>query len=496
MSSFILFLLAVAGAEAFATPALPQIRAVDYPITDFGGKPDGKTDCKPAILQAIAKANAEGGGRIVCTGGTFFVKGPIQVNASNINLFLNDSTTLKFSGEPDDYLPVVLTRFEGTLVYNYSPLIYAPLVSNFAITGSGTLDGSGSKEFAKWSSKEKKDQDKLRQLGNDTAPLSQRVFGKGHYLRPSMIQPFNSSNILIEGVTVKDSPFWVIHPTFCSNVTVRGVHVDSTNANNDGCDPDSCTDVLIEDCTFNDGDDCISVKSGRDADAWKIGKPSERITIRNIVCRTGANGFCVGSEMSGGVQDVHVSNFTCTSCGNAIDFKANKDRGAYIKNVTVDGMNAEKCKGSFIEWTNNYHGARGGDDPTLFTDFKITNARCKETDTGINAGGLDEKHITDALFINVTVDKAKKALDIKNVDGFVFNAVTINGKAQKSPGNSSSPLIPSGSGISEGDTPPAPTCHQCALQGDCTQLQQYCRGCSYDPSTEGSCMNGGCCCNC
>jgi polygalacturonase len=446
--------------RAYDPPALPEIRAADYNITAFGAKPDGKTDAKAAIMQAIAKAHSEGGGRIVCSGGTFFVKGPIQVNVSHINLFIDEGSTLKFSGEPSDYLPVVLTRFEGTVVYNYSPLIYAPQISDFAITGSGTLDGSGSHEFAKWSSKEKGDQNRLRDLGNNTVPWNQRIFGSGHYLRPSMIQPFNTSTVLIEGVTVKDSPFWVIHPTFCSNVTVRGVHVDSKNANNDGCDPDSCTDVLIADSSFNSGDDCISVKSGRDADAWKIGRPSEHIRVQNIKCSTGANGFCVGSEMSGGVQDVSVENFTCISCGNAIEFKANKDRGAYIKDVTINNMHADKCKGGFVVWTNkydtnscvimlnalilhhyimynSYHGARGGDDPTAFTNFSITNSDCKDTGTGIDAGGLSEKHIQKAIFVNVTVVKAAKALDIENVDEFVFEHVTINGEPQKSPGNSS-----------------------------------------------------------
>ena len=442
-------LVVLLHAVALAAPALPQARAVDYPITEFGAKADGETDALPAIMQAIEKADSEGGGRIVCTGGTFFVKGPIQVNASRINLFVNASTTLKFSGDPADYLPVVLTRFEGTLVYNYSPLIYAPHVSDFAVTGAGTLDGSGSNEFAKWSSKESKDQDKLRALGNDTKPLNQRVFGSGHYLRPSMLQPFNATNVLIEGVTVKDSPFWVIHPTLCANVTVRGVTVDSSNKNNDGCDPDSCTDVLIENSSFHTGDDCISVKSGRDADAWKVGKPTERVAIRNIVCTTSCNGFCVGSEMSGGVSDVVVQNFTCASCGNAINFKANKDRGAYIRNISIDGMNAVKVKGSFVEWTNNYHGARGGDFPTLFSDFRITNSRCHEAGTGINAGGLDEKPIEDAMLVNVTVEKASKALDIKNVKDFVFDTVIINGKPQPSPGNSTQPVpVPT--------TPPVP----------------------------------------
>jgi polygalacturonase len=180
----------------------------------------------------------------------------------------------------------------------------------------------------------------------------------------------------------------------------------------------------------------FSHRSGRDADAWKIGLPSKRVTVRNIVCASTSNGFCIGSEMSGGVEDVTVENFTCTSCGNGIEFKANKDRGAYIKNVSIDRMYAEKCKGSFVEWTNDYHSPRGGDFPTLFSDFKITNARCKETGTGINAGGLSEKHIQEATFTNVVIDKATKSLDIKNVDGFVFNGVVINGKTQKSPGNS------------------------------------------------------------
>ena len=270
-----------------------------------------------------------------------------------------------------------------------------------------------------------------------------------------MVQPFNATNVLIEGITVKDSPFWVIHPTLCANVTVSGVNVDANNANNDGCDPDSCTNVLIENSSFHTGDDCISVKSGRDADVWKLGKPTERVTIRNIVCTTSCNGFCVGSEMSGGVSDVAVQNFTCASCGNAINFKANKDRGAYIKNVSIDGMNAMKAKGAFVEWTNNYHGARGGDFPTLFTDFRITNSRCHEAGMGINAGGLDEKPIQDATLINVTVDKASTALDIKNINGFVFDAVTINGKLQPSPGNAAAG--PRANATPMPTPPPAPT---------------------------------------
>jgi polygalacturonase len=261
----------------------PMFRDVDYVVADFGCKADGVTDCRPAINSAIKSCSDNGGGRVVLPKGVSYCKGPILFKA-NVNLFVAAGSTIRFSFNSNDYLPVVLTKFEGTEVFNYSPLIYAYQVTNVAVTGGGTLDGQGSLGFQKWRGKQTKDQDALRQMGNDTTPIYMRVFGEGHYLRPSMLQFFGCSNVLVRDVTIVDSTFWVVHPVYCNNVIVRGITVHSLAVNSDGTDPESCVDVLIENNSYVTGDDCISIKSGRDADAWRIGQPSENIVVRNIRC--------------------------------------------------------------------------------------------------------------------------------------------------------------------------------------------------------------------
>jgi len=202
----------------------------------------------------------------------------------------------------------VLTVWEGTELFNYSPLVYAYHVSNIAITGKGTLNGSASNVFATWRPQGSQMQDRLRQMGIDQVPVFQRNFGLESMLPPSMIQFSGCSNILIQDIHILDSPYWVIHPVFCTNVTVRGVEINSNNLNNDGCDPEYTRNVLIENSTFNVGDDAIAIKAGRDQDAWRIGQPTENIVIRNCIFNSKCNGLCIGSEMSAGVQNVFMEN--------------------------------------------------------------------------------------------------------------------------------------------------------------------------------------------
>ncbi len=203
-----------------------------------------------------------------------FQTGAIHLK-SNVNLHLAEGATLKFSADPAKYLPVVYTRFEGTECMNYSPLIYAFEQENIAVTGRGVLDGSASNDnWWKWARRgpsggdppARADITNLRDMAERGVPVKERVFGAGHYLRNSFIQPYRSKNILIEGVRIINSPMWEIHPVLSTNVTVRGVTVDTHGPNNDGCNPESSRDVLIEDCVFDTGDDCIAIKSGRDAD--------------------------------------------------------------------------------------------------------------------------------------------------------------------------------------------------------------------------------------
>src|SRR5258708_3978084 len=295
--------------KRITTPTFP---AKDFSIHDFGAVGDGKTDCREAFAKAITACNAAGGGRVVVPVGVFFSKGPIHLK-SNVDLHLSDGATIRFSDDVDSYLPVVLTRFEGTMLYGFSPRIYANGQTNIAITGKGIIDGNGKATLTRMKTAKTGSVGDLRKMGAEGVPVEKRIFGPGQWLRPSMIQPLNCTNVLIEDITVLDSTFWVIHPTLCKNVTVRGVKVNSMNGNNDGCDPDSCTDVLIENCDFHTGDDSIAIKSGRDQDGWTVGRATENIVIRHCLMRSNHSALCIGSEMSGGIRNVFMEDCKLTS---------------------------------------------------------------------------------------------------------------------------------------------------------------------------------------
>jgi polygalacturonase len=272
----------------------PQFPARDFKITDYGATPGGTNDSTEAISKAIAACHAAGGGRVVVPPG-LFLTGAIHLQ-SNVNLYLAEGATLKFSPDPAKYLPVVYTRFEGTECMNYSPLIYAFEQANIAIIGKGTLDGSASDQnWWAWNRKGANGADaparasirRLIDFGERGVPVKDRIFGQGYYLRPNFIQPYRSRNVLIEGIRIINSPMWEINPVLSTNVTVRGVRINSHGPNNDGCDPESSREVLIEDCTFDTGDDCIAIKSGRDADGalcrvWQHGAGRKPARARGV----------------------------------------------------------------------------------------------------------------------------------------------------------------------------------------------------------------------
>ncbi len=317
----------------------PAFSSRDFPITQFGAVADGSSDATAALKAAIEACNRAGGGRVVVPAGEFLT-GPVHL-LSNVNLHLAAGSTLRFVTDPSRYLPVVFTRWEGVELMNYSPLVYAFGQKNVAVTGSGTLDGQGDgTHWWPWKAKDtpesqKPDRDRLFRQAEDGVPPEQRVYGAGHFLRPPFIQMYRCANVLIEGVTIRNSPFWVIHPVLCANVTVRGVSVISLGPNNDGCDPESSTDVLIEDTLFDTGDDCIAIKSGRNADGRRVAAPSERIVVRNCRMRAGHGGVTVGSEVSGGVRDVFAERNEMSSpeLDRGLRLKTNVARGGTIENV-------------------------------------------------------------------------------------------------------------------------------------------------------------------
>jgi len=401
---------------------------VDYNIMDFGAIGDGETRNKEAFEKAITNCSEKGGGKIVVPAGNYFMNGPL-VFKSNVHIELQEGAILNFSPNEKDYLPAVLVRWEGTMVYNYSPLIYAYQVKNIALTGKGTINGNGSKNFATWKKLQQPDKNKLRKMGQQNTPIYERVFAEGHHLRPSLFQPFGCTNVRLEGVTILDSPFWVIHPTFCDNVIIRGVTVDSYNTNNDGCDPESCSNVLIEDCTFRTGDDSIAIKAGRDNDAWRIGRPTENVVIRNCNFYSKINGVCIGSEMSGGVRNIFIENIDMSMSSNAIYFKANLDRGGYIKNVFVRNIKADTVRTALIRFEPNYKGQKSSFNPTLFENFYIENIKSDVSkEVGIYLAGIEKDYpIKNINLKNIKLGQTPEPYVMENAENILFENVEING---------------------------------------------------------------------
>jgi polygalacturonase len=406
----------------------PTFPARDFAVTDFGAVGDGRTDAHAAFAGAIEACASAGGGRVVVPAGIFFCNGPIHLK-SNVNLHVSEGATIRFSAEPDAYLPAVLTRFEGTLLYGHSPRIYARGQTNIAITGRGTIDGNARETLALMTSaKGKGNAGDLRKMGAEGVPVEQRVFGAGHWLRPSMIQPFECTNVLIEGVTIIDSTFWIVHPVLCRNVTVRGLKIDSNNANNDGCDPDSSADVLIENCDFHTGDDSIAIKSGRDQDGWKVGRPSENIVIRNCLMRSRHSALCVGSEMSGGVRNVFMEDCRLTDVSSVFYFKANLDRGGLVEHVRARRITAESAREGVVRFETSYHGYRGGNFPPSFRDFVIEDVTCARSAAyGIYVEGVSAAPIRDVTVRRVTVESAKEPLWLRHAEKLQLEHVKING---------------------------------------------------------------------
>jgi len=405
----------------------PIFKTVVYDITAYGAVADGQTDIKAALDKAIGLCSVSGGGEVLIPKGKFYIAGPVVLK-SHVNLHFEDGAELIFSGEPKDYLPAVLTLWEGTELYNYSPLFYAYQCSDIAVTGHGIVNGSASQNFATWRPQGSAEQNKLRQMGHDGTPVYERVFGDGYHLPPDMIQFLGCKNILISGITIKDAPYWVIHPVLCNNVTVEHVTIKSHNLNNDGCDPESCTNVLIQNCNFNTGDDGIAIKAGRDQDGWRIGQPTENIIVRNCEFTSKANGLCIGSEMSAGVRNVFMYDVLIHHCLSAIYFKSNLDRGGFIENIHVHNVQCDTAKSAFIRFENNYHGSRGGHYPCKFNNFHIDNVTCNQSgEVGIYAVGVDGNPLKNIALSGVTILHTPRPEVIYNADNLTYKGVKING---------------------------------------------------------------------
>lgn len=422
----------------------PKFADREFLITKYGASPQAKAEAnQKAINKAVAACSKAGGGRVIVPEGTFHT-GAITLK-SHVNLVVEKGAVLQFVFEPELY-PVVPTRWEGLDCWNNSPCIYAYKQTDVAITGEGTIDGGGTNEtWWKWCgaprygwkegviSQRNGSRARLLKMAEDGVDMNERRFGPEDGLRPQLVNFNQCDGILIENVTMLRSPFWVIHPLLSKNITVRGVHINNDGPNGDGCDPESCDGVLIENCYFNTGDDCIAIKSGRNNDGRLWGKPSENIIIRNCEMQNGHGGVVIGSEISGGCRNVFAENNRMDSpnLDRVVRIKTNTCRGGVVENIYARNITVGQCGESVLKINLDYEHNEiccRGFLPTV-RNINLENVTCQKSKYGVQIIALDtcvnvyDINVKDCKFNGVAEGNLIKGLtrDVK------FDNLYING---------------------------------------------------------------------
>ena len=405
----------------------PQFADKTYPITKFGARPElSAAKNQKAIQKAIDQCSKKGGGRVIVPAGSKFLTGAITLK-SGVNLVVEEDAVLEFVFEPELY-PIVETSWEGLECFNLSPCVYAFKAKDIAITGKGIIDGGGSNDtWWPWNgnprfgwkegmiSQRKESRPRLLKNGEDGIPMynekgersPERVFGPQDGLRPQLVSFNKCEGILIEDVTLLRSPFWVIHPLHSTDITVRRVKMINDGPNGDGCDPECCDRVLIEDCFFNTGDDCIAIKSGRNRDGRERNMPSKNIIIRNCEMKNGHGGVVIGSEISGGCQNVFAHDCIMDSpeLERVLRIKTNSCRGGIIENINMKDIKVGVCKESVLKINLDYEHNEvccRGNYPTVRNVY-MENVTSEKSKYGVQIIGLDE----DTYVYDVKVKNCK-----------------------------------------------------------------------------------------
>jgi len=422
--------------ERIKAPVFPNR---DFDVSKFGAVSDNSTDCTGAFQKAITACHEAGGGRVVVSPGQYLT-GAIMLK-SNVNLHVLQGATIRFTRDTKKY-PTVFTRWEGMELMNYSPFIYAFEQENIAVTGKGTIDGNCDCEhWWPWKGRtncgwkqgdpdQAKDRDQLFDMAEKGVPVNERVFGEGHYLRPQFIQPYRCKNVLLEDVTLFNSPMWQVHPVLCTNVTVRGLNISSFGPNTDGCDPESCTDVLIEKCFFNTGDDCIAIKAGRNADGRRVNVPSRNIVIRNCHMKDGHGGVTVGSEISGGVNNVFAENCQMDSphLDIAVRIKNNAMRGGLLENIFVRNIDVGEVAMAGVSIDFYYEEGEAGKFTPVTRNVDVRNLKTQKAQYALYLRGFKNAPIEGIYVGDCDFNGVTKPNVVENVKDISLRNVRVNGK--------------------------------------------------------------------
>lgn len=410
-----------------------------------GAKTNGTVLNTKLINNTIVRLNKAGGGTLFFPSGTYLT-GSI-VMKSNITIELEAGATLLFSDNFDDYLPFVETRHEGVVMKSFSPLIYAVDAENITIKGEGTLDGQGKKWWTEFfrilvdlKDNGVRDLNKYQSLWekeNDTksiyAETNSDYVGtlQRRFFRPPFIQPVRCKNVRIEGIKITNSPFWTVNPEFCDNVTIKGITINNVpSPNTDGINPESCKNVHISDSHISVGDDCITIKSGRDLQARKLGVPCENITITNCTMLSGHGGVVIGSEMSGSVRKVVISNCVFDGTDRGIRLKSTRGRGGVVEDIRISNIVMSNIRNEAIVMDLMYSNMPAepfSDRTPIFRNIHVSGLTARGVKTPIVIRGLDEAHITDVSLRDMNIESKEKP-HFQNCDRITLDGVIVNGQ--------------------------------------------------------------------
>lgn len=401
----------------------PEFPHRDFAITDFGATAGGEADCSEAFQTAVAACHKAGGGRVVVPAGRFLT-GPIHLK-SGVALHLAKDAEVVFSDDFDDYLPPVFVRVGGIELYNYSPLVYARECTDIAITGPGRLNGNA-EAWWPWKSRETR---RGFEMGAAGVPVEQRVFGTPEAaIRPSFVSFVDCRNVLMEDFTIGSGPNWTIHPIYCENVTIRRVQVLTDGPNNDGIDPDSCRDVLIEDCTFDTGDDCVVLKSGYNQDGWRVARPTENVIMRRCTSKRGHGGLVIGSEMSGNVRHVYMEDCQFEGTDRAIRIKSRADRGGVVEQIYARNLQVKEMLREVVILNMDYGSDRQelkDAKPPVFRHMQFESIRGEGAPVAVLIQGMPASPIQNIVIKNSQISSTKGVV-AKHVRDLRFEEVAVS----------------------------------------------------------------------
>lgn len=459
--AFLIGCYSAGASENVAKPVFPDTRVS---LADFGGLGDSVTLNTEAFARAIAVLSEKGGGELEVPPGFWFT-GPIKLQ-SNINLHLERGALIKFSGDFNLY-PLTVIDLKGEKSVDSASPISGMNLENVAITGEGIIDGGGDawRPVKKvkltdadwkaliasggildgsgetwWPSAAAMNGGKLVASLERAHSLDLRDYEPAHqFLRPKMVRLIGCKKVLLQGVTFENPPDWTLNPSLCENVSILNVAVHNSYAaqNSDALDLESCRHALIRDCTFDAGDDGICLKSGKDAVGRRIGVPDEDVWIEGCTVYHAHGGFVIGSEMSGGIRDIHVDNCTFIGTDNGLRFKSSRGRGGVVENIFISNIRMMNIVDSAIDFDMFYeNGSTAGNTnlPVInegtprFQDIHIENLICRGAQKAMVLQGLPEMPIHHFDLKNVSI-VAEQGASVIDADKISFENVRIENRA-------------------------------------------------------------------